>query len=63
MLGKVLHIKRRKDHWKTLPPKFDFNAEIQNFFEYFYPLSFNFNADFQTFIAEISFTPAYLELC
>ena len=42
------------------PPKFDFSAEIQNFFEYFYPLSFN--ADFQKFIAEITFTPSYLEL-
>ena len=22
--------------WKYLPPKYDFNAEIQNFFEYSY---------------------------
>ena len=27
--------------------KFDFSAEIQNFFEYFYLLNLNFNADFQ----------------
>ena len=25
--------KRCKGHWKFLPPKFDFNAEIQNFKE------------------------------
>ena len=35
---------------------------MQNFIEYFYPLSFNFNADFQKFDAEIPFTPCYLEL-
>ena len=62
MWGKLLHIKRRKVHWKTLPPKFDFSAEIQNFFENFYPLSFNSNADFQKINAEIPFTPSYLEL-
>ena len=45
-----------------LTSKFDFNAEIQNFFEYFYPLSFNFNADFQKVNAEILFTLSYLEL-
>ena len=52
----------QKNHWKILPPKFDFIAEIQNFFEYFYPLTLNFNADFQKFNAEIPFTPSYLEL-
>ena len=43
-------------------PKFDFNAEIQNFIENFYPLSFNFNADFQNINAEILFSPSYLQL-
>ena len=45
--------KRCKVHWTLLPSKLDFNAEIQNFIEYFYPLNFNFNADFQNFNAEI----------
>ena len=43
-------------------PKFDVNAETQNFIEYFYPLNFNFYADFQKINAEIPFTPSYLEL-
>ena len=58
----ALLFKRCKVHWKLLPPKLDFNAEIQNFIEYFYPLNFSFNADFQNFIAEIPFTPSYLEV-
>ena len=45
-----------------VPLKFDFNAETQNFIEYFYPLNFKFNADFQKINAEIPFTPSYLEL-
>ena len=64
MWGKFLNTfytyKRCKVYWKILPPKFDFNAEIQNFNEYFYHL--NFNADFQKFNAEITFTLCYLEL-
>ena len=62
MWGKFLYIKRCKVYWKILPPKFDYNAEIQNFTEYFNPLNFNFNADFQKINAEIPFTPSYLEL-
>ena len=38
-------------HWKWLHSKFYFNAEIQNFTEYFYPFILNFNA-------EISITPS-----
>ena len=34
-----------KVRWKCLPLKFDFNAEIQNYREYFYHLSFSFSAD------------------
>ena len=34
---------------------FYFNAEIQNFIEYFYPRSFNFEADFKKISAEIPF--------
>ena len=37
MWGKLLHIKRREVHWKTFPPKFDFNAEIQIFFNFLRP--------------------------
>ena len=54
--------KRCKVYWKFLPLKFDFNAEIQNFIEYFYPLNLYLNADFQKFNTEILFTPSYLEL-
>ena len=39
---------------KVLHPKFDFNAEIQNFLLYFHPLKLNFNADFQKFNAVFS---------
>ena len=49
--------------WPPPPPypphptgEFDFNTEIQNFIEFFYPMSFNFNT-------ELAFTPSYLELC
>ena len=59
----MLYVKRCKVHWNFLPPIFDFNAEISNFIEYFYPLNLNFNADFQKFNAEIPFTSSYLELC
>ena len=44
-----------KAQWNCLSPQFDFNVDIQNFIEYFYPLSFNFNADFQIINAEIPF--------
>ena len=47
----------------TTTTKFDFSAEIQNFIEYFYSLSFSCNADFQNINAEIPFNPSYLELC
>ena len=60
-MGNCFILKDEKFTEKLCP--LDFSAKIQNFFEYFYPLSFNFNADFQTFSAEVPFTPSYLELC
>ena len=45
---------------KKFTPKFDFNAEIQNFIEYFYALNLNFNPDFQEFNAELHFTPSII---
>ena len=62
MPKKVLCVNRCKVHWKFVHPKFDFNAKIQNFIEYFYPLNLNFNADFQKLNAEVPFTYS-LELC
>ena len=58
----ALRVKDVKFTENVYPPKFDFNAEIQNFTEYFYRLSFNFNTDFQKINAEIPFTRSYLEL-
>ena len=59
-------VKFTENFTHTTPPptlKLEFNAEIQNFIEYIYPLNFDFNADFQNFNTEILFIPSYLELC
>ena len=47
---------------ENFDPLNDFNAEIQNFIEYFLVLNLNSNVDVQKFNAEIPFTPSYLEL-
>ena len=57
MRKKLLYVKWPKVHWKFLPPIFDFNTEIQNFIEYFYPLNLNLNADFNRFSTEIQLLP------